>query len=485
MVYEVKVNELAEEFGVHRNTIRNWINSGSLPAQEGPGRRYLIQLEDYRKLCEKYGRTPRIDVTQAPAHMHLETESKVEDSDVLPSLLTGTSSTLYSDPAMADTCNTCGSCAGACPISGVDGLDPRKIVRMAFLGFEEELLASEWPWKCTLCGRCEESCPMNVRIVDLMRTLRSERPRNKVPSPIQKGITTCLEKGNNLGIPKTDFIELLSSLGKELAAGPCPGFSAPIDVRGARLLITINSKEPFAQPENMTWWWRIFHAARESWTISSENWEGVNWALYSGDDHAMKTIVERIVDNMERLNCQALLLPECGHAYYATRLGLQRWFPETLEKFTIYSVFDLLIEFIREKKISLDPSVHTQLTAMHDSCNYGRKSLKAFGQAFYDESREIVRACCPNYTELIPNRNDTYCCGAGGGAWASPYTLERVYYGSKKARQIKESKAKLIVTSCHNCKDQMEKSLNREFDLDIEVKYIWELVAQSLSREAA
>ena len=35
MIYEAKVNELAEEFGVHRNTIRNWINSGILPAEEG------------------------------------------------------------------------------------------------------------------------------------------------------------------------------------------------------------------------------------------------------------------------------------------------------------------------------------------------------------------------------------------------------------------------------------------------------------------
>ena len=60
MIYEVKVNELADEFGVHRNTIRNWINSGVLPAQEGPGRRYLIQWEDYKRLCDRYGREPKI-----------------------------------------------------------------------------------------------------------------------------------------------------------------------------------------------------------------------------------------------------------------------------------------------------------------------------------------------------------------------------------------------------------------------------------------
>jgi hypothetical protein len=60
----------------------------------------------------------------------------------------------------------------------------------------------------------------------------------------------------------------------------------------------------------MKWWWKIFYAAGESWTISSEYWEGVNWGLFSGDDEAMKTVVGRIVDNMRRLSCEVLLLPE-------------------------------------------------------------------------------------------------------------------------------------------------------------------------------
>jgi len=56
MMYEFKVSQLAEEFGVHRNTIRNWINAGTLPAQEGPGRKYLMKFDDYQKLCKKFGR---------------------------------------------------------------------------------------------------------------------------------------------------------------------------------------------------------------------------------------------------------------------------------------------------------------------------------------------------------------------------------------------------------------------------------------------
>lgn len=159
---------------------------------------------------------------------------------------------------------------------------------------------------------------------------------------------------------------------------------------------------------------------------------------------------------------------------------MNRWFPEVFNEFKIVSVFELLMEYIRDGKIELDNTVHTMPAVFHDPCNYGRKSFKAFGQAFFEEGREITRACCPDLRELYPNRMEAYCCGAGGGAWAMPFSAERVFYGRTKARQIAESGAHLVIAPCHNCRDQIMKSLNKEYDLGIEVKYIWELVADSL-----
>ncbi len=159
---------------------------------------------------------------------------------------------------------------------------------------------------------------------------------------------------------------------------------------------------------------------------------------------------------------------------------MNRWYPETLKEFKIVTVFDLLLEYIMEGKIQVDQSVHNMPAAYHDPCNYGRKSLKAFGQGYFEEGRTVAKACCDDLRELNPNRNGAYCCGAGGGAWAMPYADERVYYGRIKARQITESGAELIIAPCHNCRDQIMKSLKKEYDLGIEVKYIWELVADSL-----
>jgi len=209
----------------------------------------------------------------------------------------------------AELCLTCGTCAGVCPVTGVDGLDVRKAVRLAVLGMDQELIDSRFPWVCTLCGRCEHACPMMIDLLTLLRSARGMRARDKVPGVLHKGVEMCLKTGNNVGIPKDDFMFLLQDLGAELAE-ELPGFEVPIDKKGAKYLFTINSKEPFAEPEDMMFWWRILYAADESWTTTSENWEGVNWGLFTGDDVAMKEIVGRIVKNYKELGCEYLVLPE-------------------------------------------------------------------------------------------------------------------------------------------------------------------------------
>jgi Fe-S oxidoreductase len=387
---------------------------------------------------------------------------------------------LLEKPSWGDACTTCGSCASACPISGVDGMDPRKMVRMAVLGFEEEVIASQWPWKCTMCGKCERACPQNVEIVALVSRIRGLRDRSVVPVPLHKGVVTCIGKGNNLGIPGDDFVAIVEEMSREMAEEGCPGFTSPIDRKGAGLLVTVNSKEPFAEPDDMKDWWKIYYAAGESWTIPSEHWEGVNWALLTGDDESLRTIVGHLVGNMRRLGCKTLLLPETGHAYYATRYGLDRWFKDEAKNFKVTTIFELLLGYIEQGRIRIDPSRHRKLTTYTDPCNYGRKSLGTFGRGYFDEPRAIIRKCAPRFVDLYPTGPDNYCCGAGGGNWVMPFKEERVFHGRFKARQIAASRAGLVITACHNCRDQIMKSLRMEYDLKVDVKYIWELVADSL-----
>ena len=73
-------------------------------------------------------------------------------------------------------CEQCGRCSSACPITGDNGFNIRRLVRYVELDLIEEIAASPMPWLCAACGRCEDACPNGIRILDITRTLRAIGP---------------------------------------------------------------------------------------------------------------------------------------------------------------------------------------------------------------------------------------------------------------------------------------------------------------------
>jgi heterodisulfide reductase subunit C len=208
-------------------------------------------------------------------------------------------------------CQTCGLCASVCPVSGIDNFDPRKIIRMVVLGLQEELVASRWPWICTMCARCEYLCPMQIDIPNVMRGIRSLRDRDQVPGILHKGVAAAIKTGNNLGVPKEDFVFILEDVAAEISEEPgFEGFRVQLDKKGANLLTTIHNKLVNTHTEDLKHWWKIFFAAGEDWTVASDAWEGVNWGFFTGDDAAMKVMVDRIAQQLETLEIRNLMWPE-------------------------------------------------------------------------------------------------------------------------------------------------------------------------------
>jgi NADPH-dependent glutamate synthase beta subunit-like oxidoreductase len=78
-------------------------------------------------------------------------------------------------------CEQCGRCSSACPITGVNGFNIRRLVRHVELDLIEDIAASPMPWFCAACGRCEDACPNGIRILDITRTLRAIGPGERFP----------------------------------------------------------------------------------------------------------------------------------------------------------------------------------------------------------------------------------------------------------------------------------------------------------------
>jgi len=71
-------------------------------------------------------------------------------------------------------CYQCGTCASSCPVARLDArFNPREIIKLSLLGEKEEVVSGDAIWLCTSCFNCQERCPQNVEIADLIYALRN------------------------------------------------------------------------------------------------------------------------------------------------------------------------------------------------------------------------------------------------------------------------------------------------------------------------
>jgi Fe-S oxidoreductase len=57
---------------------------------------------------------------------------------------------------------------------------------------------------------------------------------------------------------------------------------------------------------------------------------------------------------------------------------------------------------------------------------------------------------------------------------------ERAHYGQKKIEQIRHTQADVLVVPCHSCHGQIKTMAKRHGLPDLQVKYLWEVVADAL-----
>jgi Fe-S oxidoreductase len=342
-----------------------------------------------------------------------------------------------------------------------------------------QALVREWVdslfGRCTLCGRCSLNCSMGLNIQYLIRTARSALASiDIVPLGLQSTVDTALEKGNNMGIAKEDWIETVEWLEEELQEEVSDKQAVlPMDKKGARLFYTVNPREPMFFPLSILAVGKIFYAAGESWTFSGDDYDVTNYGYYSGDDEAAATMSHRLVQSMKKLGCKTLVLAECGHGLNANRWEAPEWLSKKYG-FEVKSILEIVADYIRQGRIKLDPSLNPNPVTLHDPCNLVRLG------GIVEEQRFILKNAVSHFIEMSPNREKNFCCGGGGGQLAmTRFSQRRLKAGQIKADQIRNTGAKVVATPCHNCIDQLME-LNKHYKLGVEVKTICEIVANAL-----
>jgi TusE/DsrC/DsvC family sulfur relay protein len=328
---------------------------------------------------------------------------------------------------------------------------------------------------CTMCRRCNFSCPMGLDMGLIMRAARSILAAlGRVPSGLQETVNTHLETGNNMGISKEDFVETAEWMEEEVqkAVGD-PNFKIPIDQPGTKYLMCLNPREVKFYPLLFLAQFKTCYAAGSDWGLSSTAWDATNYGLFNGDDAACKQIVTRQLDEAARLGAQTLVLTECGHGYRVYRWEAQGWYGKPLPV-KVMSYVELAAQYLRRGRLKLDPTKNPEPVTYHDPCNQARSG------GIVDEPRYILKQAVMDFREMTPSGVENFCCGGGGGALTMPEFRDRRLEAARiKAEQIRATGAKIVATSCHNCIDQLTE-VSRYYNLGVKVQNLCELLANAL-----
>jgi Fe-S oxidoreductase len=352
-------------------------------------------------------------------------------------------------------------------LTGARDLDERGLAELVEAAFG----------RCTMCGRCTLHCAIGLdpaAVIGLARAMLVAAGR--VPRGIQANVVAALETGNSMRIPDTEVRDTIAWLEEDLRATTGDAtVSLPLDQPGRRVLYALNPREIKFFPLSISAAGQIFHAARESWTLTSTDFDITNYAYFACDRASAGAISRRLLERAERLGVESLVVAECGHGYRSLRWEA----PEYLQRavpFRIVSFVELLDEYVAEGRIVLDPSRNPDRVTLHDPCNLVRNG------GVIEPQRNVLRRAARDFVEMTPNREHNYCCGGGGGMLAaSEYSGRRVAIGRLKAEQIRRTGAKVVVTPCHNCIDQLLE-LNKHYGLGVEIRTLGEVVADALVR---
>jgi Fe-S oxidoreductase len=324
---------------------------------------------------------------------------------------------------------------------------------------------AELAYRCNLCRRCAQSCPIgcdNGLVAREIRKLFSQELGWSTKELHDQGTVLQLRIGSSTGMNPEVVKDNIEFIDEDASAITGLTIKTPWDKAGADILLMHNAGEILSWPENPAAFAVIFEAAGLSWTLSSEAvaYDSVNYGVFY-EDAMLAKVVLRHAEAARKLGVKKIVFGECGHAHKALTVIADRVLTGGLN-IPRESAFPLLRDIVFSGKIKFDPARNDFPVTLHDPCNLVRL------MGVVEPQREILRTLAPRFREMTPHGVDNYCCGGGSGfAIHSGHNFQdwRIKVaGRMKFKQILEAfrgedmgpnTYKYLCAPCSNCKGQM------------------------------
>jgi Fe-S oxidoreductase len=337
------------------------------------------------------------------------------------------------------TCVECGRCQVNCPAWGAGKeLNPKTLIlqtqdallagrRDAKLG---EVYSEAVLWQCTTCGACENQCPVGIEHVPLIIGSRRGLVSNGDAPEYLGAVYNHLERRSNIwGLgydQRQKFVE-----------------AAALDIFNPAthdVLVWLGCAGAFEADyqKSLRSLFEILRAKHVRFGVLSKERCTGDPAKRTGNEYLFQELANA---NIEELKAAApkKILTSCPHCVKTIGDDYRRF------GYTVDIVHTAV--YVEELTRGLTPHAQDNgRVTYHDPCYLGRYAGKV------DEPRELLTRFGGTVAEPERNRDNPYCCGAGGGLLFADREEEP---GSRisdvRFRQLQATGAGTVVTACPFC----------------------------------
>jgi len=373
------------------------------------------------------------------------------------------------------SCEKCHFCNTVCPVVDTRLTQgPFGITRAIYYGLQWNEFGSslrDLVYSCTTCGKCDLMCKKVSRALPLTEIIEKAREfllieKMAGPMPDQVSVLKNMHvRGNPWGNPSHERTNWAQSL-------DIPFASKDNKVDVLYFVGCASSYDPQAQKiaRNLT---KILKQAGLNFGILENETCSGHEARRMGETGLFAYLSEANMEMFKEAEINHIVTGD-PHSFYS----FTQEYPDKCNSIKIQHYSQFFNELVDEGKLKFTAKLKKTVT-YHDPCYLGRHSQ------IFEEPRKLIQSIPGvSLVEIENNKQDSDCCGIGGGRmWMEPpkSLLSSQAIAERRIHQAFDTGAEILLTACPFCNITLNdavKSLEKEDSLA--VMDITELIAMSL-----
>ena len=320
---------------------------------------------------------------------------------------------------------------------------------------ESNVIHPDVLWSCTNCGACVEQCPVDIEHIDHVVNMRRFQvlAESDFPSELVGMFKNLEVKGNPWGRNNAERASWITEARRDGIEVPVFGEDAK-SFDDIEYLFWVGCAGAFDDDGKRTTRAvvELLHTAGVKFAVLSkaERCTG-DPARRAGNEFLFQQLALENIDTLNGMfsgvpKGQRKIITTCPHCFNTFR----NEYPDFDGYFDVFHHTQLLNRLVRDKlltPIPRGPKDRKPIT-YHDPCFLGRHNK------VFDPPRELLGATGADLVEMPRNRNEGFCCGAGGARMFMEENLGTRINENRAAEAVATGAAEIAV-GCPFCNTMM------------------------------